>query len=155
MEAGLGSDSWSSLQSNMPWPRWPGTLKLCRPRPPGFEVGQPTSRLDSILLEESMFESKFRAHSAQFQKAYDRMPYPLQNVLTSARGWFLTRNRYARDMHELLKELRSHENWDADEIKSYQTQALQKILDHARASVPFYSKYPAVKLNAPEDIASC
>jgi phenylacetate-CoA ligase len=101
-----------------------------------------------------MFESKFRAHSAQFQKAYDRMPYALQNVLTSARGWFLTRNRYTRGMHALLKELRTHEEWDVDQIKSYQTQAIQKIVDHARASVPFYSKYPAVELQAPEDIAS-
>ena len=52
-----------------------------------------------------MFESKFRAHSAPLQKAYDRMPYPLQNILTSARGWFLTRSRYNGDMHALLKEL--------------------------------------------------
>jgi phenylacetate-CoA ligase len=101
-----------------------------------------------------MFESKFRAHSARFQQAYDRMPYPLQNALTSARGWFLTRNRYARGMHALLKELRTHEKWNVDEMTSYQTQALQKIVDHARTSVPFYSQYPVMKLKAPEDIAS-
>jgi hypothetical protein len=55
-----------------------------------------------------MIEAQLRANSAALQRAYDRMPYSVQNLLTSARGWFLTRNRYAPRMFSLLRELRSH-----------------------------------------------
>lgn len=99
-----------------------------------------------------MFETQFRAHSAQLQQAYDLMPHPIQNLLTSARGWFLVRNRYANGMYAQLKELRSHEKWDADQIRAYQVEALQKIVDHARNTVPFYSDYPPVQFRTPEDI---
>lgn len=101
-----------------------------------------------------MFEAHLRTHAAKLQKAYDRAPYPVQNFLTSARGWFLTRNRYSNDMHEFLRELRSHESWTSGQILSHQRNALQKIVDHARATVPFYADYPPLEVKSPEDIAN-
>jgi phenylacetate-CoA ligase len=100
-----------------------------------------------------VFEAQFRRHSAQLQQLYDVMPHPVRNFLTSTRGWFLARNRYAKDMYALLRELRSHEEWDEDQIARYQLAALQQILDHARQTVPFYSDYPSRHLKRPEDIA--
>jgi phenylacetate-CoA ligase len=100
-----------------------------------------------------MFEEKLRAHSAGLQKAYDRMPYAVQNVLTSARGWFLTRNRYSREMYAELRELRSHEHWTPEQMEAYQRTALQEVVDCGRKNVPFYSAYPAIRLEKPEDIA--
>jgi hypothetical protein len=63
-----------------------------------------------------MIEAQLRANSAALQRAYDRMPYSVQNLLTSARGWFLTRNRYAPRMFSLLRELRGHEKWTSEQI---------------------------------------
>ena len=101
-----------------------------------------------------MFEAHLRAHAARLQKAYDRVPYSIQNCLTSARGWLLKRNRYSKDMHEFLKELRSHESWTSDQILSHQGHALQKIINHARATVPFYADYPPLEVKSPEDVAN-
>jgi len=56
-------------------------------------------------------------------------------------------------MYAQLKELRSHEDWKADQIRSYQVKALQKVVDHARKTVPFYADYPSVQLQTPDDIA--
>jgi len=100
-----------------------------------------------------MIEAQLRANSAALQRAYDRMPYSLQNLLTSARGWFLTRNRYAPRMFSLLRELRGHEKWTSEQITAFQLQALQKIVRHARATAPFYADYPDLNLRTCADIA--
>ena len=71
-----------------------------------------------------MIEAQLRAKGPALQRAYDRMPYPVQNFLTSARGWFLTRNRYAPGMYSYLGELRRHEKWSTDEITSFQLNAI-------------------------------
>src|SRR5215467_3214809 len=100
-----------------------------------------------------MIEAQLRANSAALQRAYDRMPYSVQNLLTSARGWFLTRNRYAPRMFSLLRELRGHEAWTSDQINAFQLQALRKIIRHALATVPFYADYPDVNLRSAADLA--
>ncbi|HET8966051.1 MAG TPA: hypothetical protein VFN20_07550, partial [Candidatus Acidoferrum sp.] len=86
-----------------------------------------------------MIEAQLRANGAALQRAYDRMPYSVQNLLTSARGWFLTRNRYAPRMFSLLRELRGHEHWTSEQIDVFQLQALRKILKYARSTSPFYA----------------
>jgi len=100
-----------------------------------------------------MIEAQLRANSAALQRAYDRMPYSVQNLLTSARGWFLTRNRYAPRMFSLLRELRGHEKWTSEQITAFQLQALQEIVRHARATSPFYADYPDLNLRSCADIA--
>src|SRR5215467_4498622 len=100
-----------------------------------------------------MIEAQLRANSAALQRVYDRMPYSVQNLLTSARGWFLTRNRYAPRMFSLLRELRGHEHWSAEEIDAFRLQALQKIVKHARATTPFYRDYPDFNIRSTADVA--
>ena len=100
-----------------------------------------------------MVEVFLRARAAQLQFVYDRVPHPLQEFLTSARGWFLARIRYAGNSTELLRQLRSHESWTPQQIAEYQLQALQNVIDHARQTTLFYSHYPALRLNVPEDLA--
>ena len=99
-----------------------------------------------------MIERVFRAKADRLQAIYDRVPYPLQNALTSVRGWFLTRNRYNKDMYALLQQLRLREGWSAEQITAYQLQSLRTIVDHARSTVPFYARYPRLDWNTPEDI---
>ncbi|HEY2462110.1 MAG TPA: hypothetical protein VGI16_14965 [Candidatus Acidoferrum sp.] len=100
-----------------------------------------------------MLESQIRAHSARLQKMYDKMPHPVQTMLTSARGWFLVRNRYRDDMHSYLRELRSHEQWSTEQMEAFQVEALQQIVDHARNTVPAYSEYPGLKFESTKDLA--
>jgi phenylacetate-coenzyme A ligase PaaK-like adenylate-forming protein len=90
-----------------------------------------------------MFESALRANAARLQRVYDAMPYPMQNLLTSTRGLFLARYRYSRENLAYLRELRSHESWTEGHILEFQLQALNRLLEHARRNVPFYSDYPA------------
>jgi phenylacetate-CoA ligase len=99
-----------------------------------------------------MIEAQLRANGLRLQKAYDHMPYPVQNLLTSARGWFLVRNRYAPDMYAFLRELRSREAWSTEQVVAHQTQCLERIANHARATVPYYVDYPTVKFRTREDI---
>jgi len=99
-----------------------------------------------------VLESAVRAHMLRLYGVYHLMPYPVQNMLTSARGLLLARHRYANSTTRYLKELRTHESWTTAEIAEFQRASLQRILAQARASVPFYSDYPALTWKAPEDI---
>lgn len=83
-----------------------------------------------------MLESLVRGNLPRLQKLYDRCPSSAHNVLTSARGWSLTRIRYAPETFAILRELRAHESWSAEEIATHQLRALQSALDtRARRSL--------------------
>jgi len=99
-----------------------------------------------------MIEAQLRAKGPALQRAYDRMPYSVQNFLTSARGWFLTRNRYAPGMYSYLRELRRHEKLFTEEIARFQLNSIQRIVDDARKTVPFYSDYEQVPFRSPDDL---
>lgn len=96
-----------------------------------------------------MLEPLVRANLHRWRAAYDRLPTPARNLVTSARGWFLSRIRYAPRTFEILCELHAHETWSSEQIAAYQLSALQKTIDRARATVPFYSAYPHVQLRSP------
>jgi phenylacetate-CoA ligase len=100
-----------------------------------------------------MIEKFFRAHSRRLQAAYDRMPPSVQNVLTTARGWSLAKNRYAPGMFAFLAELRSHETWSSAQVAEYQLQALQRALSHAQKTVPFYAHLSGIRVRHLEDLA--
>jgi phenylacetate-CoA ligase len=99
-----------------------------------------------------MFESALRANSARLQRIYDAMPYPLQNFLTSTRGLFLSKYRYSRKGGAYLSELRSHESWTAEQIEQYQVQAMRRLLENARKTIPFYQDYPDHPIRTTGDI---
>ena len=101
-----------------------------------------------------MLESAFRANMGRLYGVYHSMPYPVQNFLTSARGLLLAKNRYLDGMERTLRELRSHERWSPEEITAFQLSALQRTINHARATVPHYADYRALELSAPSDIQS-
>jgi phenylacetate-CoA ligase len=100
-----------------------------------------------------MIEKFFRAHSRSLQAAYDRMPSGVQNALTSARGWSLARNRYAPEMFELLRKLRTHETWSREQMATYQLRALQCTVQKARKAVPLYAALPPMEIERLEDLA--
>jgi phenylacetate-CoA ligase len=93
-----------------------------------------------------MLEPFARANIGRLQPFYDRLPSPARTLLTSARGWFLSRIRYAPDTFSFLEQLRAHEAWTPDDISSFQIRALQEAISHARAMAPYYANYPRIEL---------
>jgi phenylacetate-CoA ligase len=99
-----------------------------------------------------MLEPLVRANFPRLQNLYDRFPSPARNVLTSARGWLLTQIRYSPATFEILRELRKHEAWTAEQIAAHQLAGIRKTLDHARRTVPFYKNYTSVEIRKMEDL---
>lgn len=99
-----------------------------------------------------MLEPLVRKHLNHFQRAYECFPSPARHLLTSARGWLLTRIRYSPKTLETLRVLRSHEHWSSEEIAEHQLASLRQMLAHARRTVPFYRDYPDISLNDPNDL---
>jgi phenylacetate-CoA ligase len=99
-----------------------------------------------------MLEPFVRSNLPHLQSLYERFPSPARHLLTSARGWFLTRIRYSPRTFALLRALRHDESWNAEQIALFQLCALRQILEHARRTVPFYSAYPRAELRDCEDL---
>lgn len=99
-----------------------------------------------------MLEPLIRSSLPRFQALYDRAPSPARDLLTSARGWFLTRVRYGPETSALLEELRIHELWCASDVYFYQLSALSAVVDFARRTVPFYASYPDAPIRTFADL---
>jgi phenylacetate-CoA ligase len=93
-----------------------------------------------------MLEPLMRANVGRLQTVYDRLPSPARTLLTSARGWFLSRIRYAPETLAFLDQLRAHEAWTSNDISSFQIRALQETISHARATAPYYANYPLIEI---------
>ena len=91
-------------------------------------------------------EKLIRNSAGRLQTVYDHAPYPVQSMMVSMRGWFLTRIRYSKETAALLRELRTHEVWTAEQMLQYQLDAVQHTLDNARRWTPYYRGYPDVKI---------
>jgi len=99
-----------------------------------------------------MIEAQLRAKRSRIAARYDRMPYPVQNFLTSARGLVFDAESIRSGNVSYLRELRRHEKWSTEEISRFQLNAIQGIVDHARRTVPYDSDYPQIAFKSP---ASC
>jgi len=99
-----------------------------------------------------MLEPFIRSNLARWQSWYDRAPAPARHLLTSARGWVLSRIRYSSETFDILKKIRAQESWTAPQIAGHQLAALRGILEHARRTVPYYADYPPVSLDSLVDL---
>lgn len=99
-----------------------------------------------------MLEPFIRANAGRFQSIYDRFPSPARNVVTSARGWFLTQLRYSKETLNTLETLRRHEHWTPAQIEQFQLGALRNTIRHAKHNVPHYAGYPHVAIDTLEDL---
>jgi len=100
-----------------------------------------------------VLEPLVRQHLPRLQYLYDRAPAPARHLLTSARGWVLTRLRYSRETFAILNDLRGHESWTAGQIADHQLRALRQTLRQAVDSVPFYGNYPLAKIRDLKDLS--
>lgn len=66
------------------------------------------------------------------------MPYPLQWVGTSLRGFGLTRLRHSPRFWDLLREIEARESWSKNRIDAFQARQLQNMILHAYNTIQFY-----------------
>jgi phenylacetate-coenzyme A ligase PaaK-like adenylate-forming protein len=99
-----------------------------------------------------MLEPLVRNNLPHLQNYYDYAPSPARHVLTSARGWLLTRLRYSSQTLAFLRQLRRNETWSATQIRQYQLSALRRTLDHALRSAPYYAHYSSVEIRSLDDL---
>jgi len=99
-----------------------------------------------------MLEPIVRNNLHRLHGVYDRFPSPARHLMTSARGWLLTRIRYSPTSFSTLRDLHTHDSWQQDEIRCHQLASLQGTLDHARATTPHYRNYPHIAFRLLEDL---
>lgn len=99
-----------------------------------------------------MLEPLVRSNLFRLQGLYERCPSPARHLLTSMRGWVLTRIRYSRDTYRLLADLRRNESWSPAQISEHQLSALRRMIRHAYETVPFYANYPRLEIRNPSDL---
>jgi phenylacetate-CoA ligase len=71
---------------------------------------------------------------------YQHSPVWVQNLLITAFGWQWKKRRLGGVFSEHFTAARERESYTADLWKSYQQEALQRLLLHAFDTVPFYTK---------------
>ena len=99
-----------------------------------------------------MLEPLIRANINRLQGLYNYVPPPGRDLLASARGWFLARIRYAPGAEAILRELRAHERWGADEIAACFLKGIRETFERARRDVPFYAGYPSIGIEGVKDL---
>ncbi|MCK0137247.1 phenylacetate--CoA ligase family protein [Arenibacter sp. S6351L] len=69
---------------------------------------------------------------------YENTPIYGQNLICSIYGTFLKRKRFSKEFFKYLDWLEESQYWNEQEIYDYKLRELQKIYQHAYATVPFY-----------------
>jgi phenylacetate-CoA ligase len=78
------------------------------------------------------------AELGKLEAVYQQLPRQLQNALFSAWGLRARRQRFGGEFRRLLAELQESDFDDWESIRSRQTERLERMLNHAFHSVPFY-----------------
>ncbi len=69
---------------------------------------------------------------------YHAMPYPLQVLAASLRGYRLKHLRYGNETERLVAEALERDSWSADHWKAWQEERLAFLLHRAATRVPYY-----------------
>jgi phenylacetate-CoA ligase len=75
-----------------------------------------------------------------------------QNLLLTAFGKFLDRERYGGRFNEYRELLGKTERWSAAELEAYQNEHLEATVRHAYASVPYYRRIFDARKLTPADV---
>lgn len=88
----------------------------------------------------------------RLQPLYDAAPPTLRNVVTSARGYVLSRMRYCPLFWKELDAALEREKGSAEEIEDYQNACLRDVVSHAFLHVPYYRRLFSEQGLHPSDI---
>ncbi len=73
-------------------------------------------------------------------RCYQRLPYTLQCGLASWHGRKLSGWRYSEQTETLVAQAREREYWTPEQWQQWHTEQLNRILDHAKNTVPYYRR---------------
>lgn len=73
-------------------------------------------------------------------RVYDRLPRPLQTAAVSLKGWAIRRERYGGSFPALLADYESRAHASDDEVLAVRRAKLRRILAHALAHIPHWSR---------------
>ena len=80
---------------------------------------------------------------------YRKSPIFVQNMICSAYGYSLKKNRFSSDFFKYLDWLEASQYWGSQEIYEYKLRELQRIYQHAYNTVSFYkSRFKAAGLTS-------
>src|SRR5690625_3914354 len=89
------------------------------------------------------------------EQLYYRTPAVVQNILLSAYGWRLRRQRYNHHFHTHFFRLKQMEHWPKSAIKAFQDRKAVDLVRHAYKTVPFYRTFYGDHGVDIESISSC
>lgn len=92
------------------------------------------------------------AINAGLKNFYDRTPVAFQNLLLTAYSLKLDRQRYSGRFAEFQDLMRRMETATPDAVRAYQETALQRVVDHAYRTVPYYTRVFDERRLKPADI---
>jgi phenylacetate-CoA ligase len=75
-----------------------------------------------------------------YESIYQHLPVFFQNLACNVHGFQQRRLRYGGDFAEKLAWLEKSQWWTPEQIEDYQTKQLQKLINHAYNTVPFYRR---------------
>lgn len=88
------------------------------------------------------------------ERTYFSLPVWLQNAAISAYGLSLERQRYSRESDAFLKRLHETERLSEEEMAQYVRCAMQDMIHHALATVPYWKDWAGENDAEPEDFRS-
>jgi phenylacetate-CoA ligase len=86
----------------------------------------------------STVEAWVRKNLGKLQKYYFRLPVWLQNIIVSSRGAILSSIRYPPVAWRMLDELKKHDEFSRDELRSYQMRLLRTYLQEVSRISDFW-----------------
>lgn len=89
-----------------------------------------------------------------YEKIYNKLPIPAQNVAISLFGFSITLERYGKKFKKIRRFLERSQYFTDDELKEYQREKLTKIIHHAYENVPYYRELFKANKLTPNDIRS-
>lgn len=69
---------------------------------------------------------------------YSHLPVFAQNLVCSAEGFRIKRNRYGKFFWRALEEYERHDGWSYERIQEFRDHRIQKIVKHCYETVPYY-----------------
>jgi phenylacetate-CoA ligase len=74
-------------------------------------------------------------------KFYHKLPSPLRSAAATVRGMYLARCRYGEDAAALAEQVRTRDQWTAEQWNVWRDERLAYILHRAATRAPFYRNY--------------
>jgi phenylacetate-CoA ligase len=86
------------------------------------------------------------------ERAYNRLPVPLQNAAVSRYGRRIFAERFGPEFDRLSAFLADSERLDRDRLRAYQEERLRALVDHAYRTVPYHREVMDARRLTPRDI---